>query len=394
MKADSFAHHWTLDPQVTFLNHGSFGACPKPVLAAQQELRERMEREPVDFLARQAEGLLERARGVLADFVGAQPDDLAFVPNTTHGVNSVLRSLPLQPGDELLTTDHEYNACLAALEFVAARSGARVIVAPLPFPIEGPQAASEAILSRVTPRTRLALIDQITSPTALLLPIERIVSELLARGVETLVDGAHAPGMAPLQLDRLGAAYFTGNCHKWLCAPKGAAFLHVRRDLQDTIHPLAISHGANDPRRDRSRYQREFEWTGTMDLSPYLCVPTAIGFLGGLLPGGWPELRERNRELARFARDTLCAALRTPPACPDEMLGAMATLPLPDAPGAARPQVIAIDPLMEHLFERYRIEVPVFTFPPGPHRLVRISAQIYNTREQYQALAAALRESL
>ncbi|MBD3237950.1 MAG: aminotransferase class V-fold PLP-dependent enzyme [Candidatus Eisenbacteria bacterium] len=394
MEPARFADLWTLDPEVTFLNHGSFGACPKPVLAEQQALRARLEREPVDFFARQADRLLAEARSALAEFVGAQPDDLALLPNTTHGVSTVLRSLPWEPGDELLTTDHEYNACLAALEFVAARSGARVVVAPLPFPIEDPEVAVAAILSRVTPRTRLALIDQITSPTALRLPIERVVAALRERGVETLVDGAHAPGMVPLQLDRLGAAYFTGNCHKWLCTPKGAAFLHVRRDRQAGIHPLAISHGANDPRTDRSRYRLEFEWTGTVDLSPYLCIPSAIRFLGGLLPGGWPALQAHNRDLARRGRDILAAALGVAAPCPDEMLGSMAALPLPPAPGTPPPALIATDPLTDRLFERFRIEVPVIAFPPGPHRLLRISAQIYNSPEQYERLGEVLRQEI
>src|SRR3990167_1371429 len=281
---------WPLERGVIFLNHGSFGACPAEVLRQQAALRDEMEAEPVRFLSRELDDRLAGARQALAAFVGADADDLAFVANATGGVNAVLRSLRFSPGDELLTTDHAYNACRNALDFAASRAGARVLVAMIPFPLAAPEEVVEAVLAHVTPRTRLALLDHITSPTGLVLPIERLVAALAGRGVEVLVDGAHAPGMVPLDLGVLGAAYYSGNCHKWLCAPKGSAFLWVRRDRQPDIRPLTISHGASATRPGRSRFRLEFDWTGTDDPTAWLTVPRAIEYLGSLLPGGWPEL--------------------------------------------------------------------------------------------------------
>ena len=379
---------WSLDPAVTFLNHGSFGACPIAVLEAQQRLRARMERQPVRFFMRDLEGLLDEARAALAAFVGADAPDLAFVPNATAGVNSVLRSLRLRAGDELLLTDHTYNACRTTAEYVAERAGATVVVARVPFPIAAPEVAIEGVLAAVTRRTRLALVDHVTSPTGLVLPVARLVAELQTRGVDVLVDGAHAPGMVPVDVRAIGAAYYTANCHKWLCAPKGAGFLHVRADRQTAVRPLAISHGANSPRTDRSRFLLEFDWTGTHDPTPYLCVPEAIRIVGALLPGGWPAVMARNRALVLEARAIISGVLGVAPPAPDEMIGSLASLPLPD--GRSAPSPIVTDPLQDVLLERFAIEVPVFPWPAPPRRLIRVSCQLYNSIEDYERLAAAL----
>lgn len=388
----SLARHWTLDPDIAFLNHGSFGACPAPVQAVQQQLRDRIERQPVQFFVRDLEGLLDEARASLATFLGADADDLALVPNATTGVNAVLRSLNLNPGDELLTTNHEYNACRNALEFVAERAGATVVVADIPLPLASSQQAAAIILDAVTPRTRLALLDHITSQTALILPIEELTTALAELGIPVLVDGAHAPGMVPVDLNKLGAAYYTGNCHKWLCAPKGAGFLHVRKEYQESVRPAIISHGANSTRRDRSRFLAEFDWTGTTDPTAALSVPAALEFMGSLLPGDWDAVRERNHSLALAARSLLCTELDLEPLCPDDMIGAIASLPLPPGSGEPPSSPLYADPLQDTLLERYSIEVPVIPWPAAPQRLVRISAQVYNTLDDYQRLADALRE--
>jgi isopenicillin-N epimerase len=392
---DDLRRHWTLDPAVAFLNHGSFGACPAPVLEAQSEWRARLEREPVRFLVVELEGLLDEARAAVAAFVGADADDLAFAPNATTAVNAVLRSLPLAPGDEIVVTDHAYNACRNAVDFVAARAGARVVVARVPFPLAGDDDVLEAVRAVVGPRTRLALLDHVTSPTGLVLPIERLVAELAARGVDTLVDGAHGPGMLPLDLARLGAAYYAGNLHKWCCAPKGAALLHVRRDRQDAVRPWTISHGANSPRRDRSRFRLEFDWTGTIDPTAVLCVPAALRFVGSLVPGGWSAVQARNHALTLAARDVLAAALGIAAPCPDAMIGSLAALPLPDARAAEPPRSsLYAEPLQQALVARHHIQVPVAPWPAPPRRLVRVSAHLYNDAEQYRRLAAALVEEL
>lgn len=386
---------WLLDPEISFLNHGSFGSTPREVLEFQQQLQLRMERRPMGFLVRELEGELDKAREHLAGFLGVNASELVFVRNATAGVNAVLRSLKLAPGDELLTTNHEYNASRNALEFVAARSGAQVVIADVPFPLSSESEIVDAILSATTERTRIVLIDHVTSQTGLVFPLEKLVAEMNVRGIDTLVDGAHGPGMLDLDIDAIGAAWYTGNCHKWICAPKGAAFLWSREDRLEEIRPISISHGANSRRSDRSRYHIEFDWVGTDDPTAVLAIPRALDFMGKLLPGGWSELRRRNHELVVEARDILCEALEIEKPAPDSMLGSLAAVPLPD--GRNNSGVVPAlygDPLQDRLLFAHHIEVPVVAWPSPPHRLIRVSAQIYNSREQYEHLARALREEL
>jgi isopenicillin-N epimerase len=380
----NFASLWCLDPSVTYLNHGSFGACPAAVLAQQAALRLEMEREPVDFLSVNLPGRLNIAREALSTFLGAEPADLVFVPNATAGVNAVLRSLSLERDDELLVTNHTYAACRKTIEFVATRTGARVVVANLPFPCRDEAEIIATILQRVSPRTRLALLDHVTSPTALILPMARLVSDLQARGVDTLVDGAHAPGMLPIRLSELGAAYYTGNAHKWLCAPKGAAFLHVRRDRQAQLHPTVISHGYTEG------FHAEFDWTGTFDPTPWLCIPESVRFIGSLLPAGWPQVMAANRALTLQARALLLETTGVEAPCPDAMIGSMASIPLP--PAAAGSPAGRLN--CEGLHTWFRERGVETWLHPHPVPLLRISAQLYNDLNQYQQLADLLKEAL
>lgn len=350
-----------------------------------------MEAEPVQFLWRRFEERLELSRKELASFVGAKSQDIVFVTNATTGVNAVLRSITLRPGDELLTTNHDYNACHNVLVEVARRARARLVVARVPFPLRNADQVVESITSAVTRKTRLAMIDHVTSDTALVFPIARIVSELDKRGVDTLVDGAHAPGMVPLNVEKLGAAYYTGNLHKWVCAPKGAAFLWARRDKQKDLQPAVISHGNNRTRPGYTEFQDRFDWAGSFDPSAWLCAGEAIRWMGQLLPGGWAELQKQNKALAIAARRLLCERLEVEPPCPQNMLASMATIPLPKR-FQGIPRNGRIDPEQLRLYDQFGIEVPFNRIGKPEARWFRISAQIYNSIQEYEYLAEILRD--
>jgi isopenicillin-N epimerase len=389
---------WLLDPDVTFLNHGSYGACPEPVLEVQRAWQDRLEAEPVQFLSIDLPGLFEEARAAVGTFLGADPEGLAFVPNATTGINRVLQSLHFEPGDELLTDDHEYNATINAMRAVGARDGARVVVAQIPFPIGSGDEAREAILGAVTDRTRLVLVSHVTSPTALILPVVELVAELERRGIDTLVDGAHALGMVPVEVDALGATYWTGNGHKWLCGPKGTAVLWVREDRREKIHPLVVSHGANAPLDGRPRFRHEFDWVGTSDPTGFLTLPTAIDWMAdeAFGDGGWAGVMAANHALALKGRDIVAGALGIEALAPSSMLGSMAALPLPGLSDDGADELVTRLRVDDH------IEVPVYRWPvPAARRegvtpttLIRISAQRYNELADYELLEKALTRRL
>jgi isopenicillin-N epimerase len=391
--------HWRLEPDLAFLNHGGFGACPIPVLEHQAAWRDRLEAQPVRFLARELEDHLDRARARVAAFLGAEPETVAFVPNATTAVATVLASIRLRAGDEILATDHEYNATLNAAHRVAADAGARVVIAHVPFPPASAAQAVDALLAAVSQRTRLALVSHVTSATALIMPIAEIVAALRERGVETLVDGAHAAGMLPLDLGAIGAAWYAANGHKWLCGPKSSAVLVARPDKLAALRPLVTSHGANDDRPGRSRFRLEFDWTGTSDPTPQLTLPFAIDWLERLVPGGWPAIRSANHAGLLEARDRLAEVVRADGQVPPQMIGSMVTMPLPidprDEPAAAALQLALADD--------DGVEVPITAWPvraarePGaPPRamLLRVSWQLYNEPWELDRLVAALASRL
>jgi len=370
--------HWRLDPDVVQLNHGGFGAVPVGLQEEQRGWRDALERNPTDFLGRRLPGLLAEARAELAAFLGADPAGLVFVQNATTGVATALASLlaahPLRPGDELLTTEHRYHAVRIQLDEHAARAGARVVEAPVPLPVSSPAEVLDAVTAAMTERTRVLVVDHVTSPTGLVMPVAEIVAACRERGVVTVVDGAHATGMLPVRLDELGADYWVGNLHKWLCAPKTAAVLWAGPGHRDTLRPLVPSHGYHEG------VHAAFDWTGASDPSPVLTAPAAVEFFAKL---GWDDVRRHNRELAAAGARLVAEALGTSLPVPDAMAGALRVAPLGRElePAAARA-------LERRLLADHRIEVPLM--PTVAPRYVRVSAQVYNTIDDYARLATVL----
>jgi isopenicillin-N epimerase len=396
-RASDFARHWSLDPNLAFLNHGSFGATPKVVQAAQAKYRKQLEKEPVAFFVRRHQELMDKAREAVASFVHCPADCLAMVPNATIGVATVLENLTLKPGDEILINDHEYPACQNNARRIAARAGAKVVTAAPPFPCPSPEAVIDSVMSKVTDRTRVALISHVTSPTGLVLPIERIIPELTKRGIETLIDGAHAPGMVPtLNINTLKPTYYTANCHKWICAPKGAAFLYVAPEKREGFRPVILSNHAEKPKPGRAQFLTEFDFIGTQDYTSIYAIPDAIDFMATLVPGGWPEIMKRNHALVIKGRDAVCKALNIKPTAPDSMVGSTCTMILPPHPPELQAELskrktLYSDALQDHLLAYHRVQMPVWGIAGRPGRYIRISAQLYNSMEQYKFLAHVLK---
>lgn len=381
---------WALEPGTRHLNHGSFGAVLEEVLDLQSEWRARFESNPSRFVFRDLQAAMDGGRDAVARFVGADPAGIAPVRNATTGVASVLRSIEpeLRPGDQLLTTAHDYNAVRQILRFSAERTGAEVVVSKVPFPIDDPTRVIESVLAEVGPRTKLAVIDHVTSPTSLVFPITDIVSALEPE-IPVLVDGAHGPGQVPVSIDELGASWYTGNLHKWVCAPKGAAFLHTRADRIEMTVPSVISHGYNAVvDGPEARYRLMFDWLGTDDFSAWAVVPDALRLVGGLETGGWEGLMKRNHDLVLEARRSLAERLQTGLPAPESMVGSMASLILPDRNGPDPGGDLS--PLTDELFDLGLMAL-VMNWPHWPNQLLRVSAHLYNTPDDYTALAEALR---
>lgn len=381
--------HWGLDPNTVFLNHGSFGATPTAVLDEQDRIRRLMERDPVHFVERLSHEMWQDSINELSKFLNADSGGMSFVANATTGVNTILRSLNLSKGDEIIVPDHAYQACRNAIDFVTERSGARTVVIRIPFRIDDESDIIDPIVSAINDKTVLAMIDTVSSPTGIRMPFEKLVGLIQERGVDVLVDAAHGPGIVPLNIRKLNAAYITGNCHKWICTPKGSAFLHIRDDRREGVKPLTIGHGYSSDLPSAEKFRMEFDWTGTRDPSPWLCIPFAISHIGGLINGGWEKIMNKNHEMAIFGRDLLCETLDISPPTPDSMVSSMSSVEFPWDEDVG-PAPIDGDPIHNTLFDEYRIQVPVISWPNHNRKYLRISAQIYNSKEDYEYLSDSL----
>jgi len=369
---------WALDPGVLHLNHGSYGGCPRAVLAAAEAVRARIEAAPMRYFVLDWQTELDRARASLAWFLHADPARLVFVPNATHGVAIALAAAELAAGDEIITTSHAYRACMNQLVRLADRCGARIVVVPIALPFD-PDALVDAVARAITPRTRLALLDHVTSPTALRLPIERLVPPLAAHGVQIVVDGAHAPGQLALDvgaLEALGVTWYVGNHHKWMCAPKGSGFLAAAPAVAPALRPLVTSHGASPAYGPANRLHAELDWAGTHDPAVHLAVPIAIATVEAE-GGDWSAVLAHNHALALALRDRLGGT----PLAPDDAVGSMVALPVELPPGTTP---LAVE---KTLLER-GVEVPIVDVPGRP--LLRVSAHLYNHLGQAELLSRAL----
>lgn len=373
------AEHFQVRPDITFLNHGSFGACPRPVFTVYQEWQRSLEYDPIEFLGRGIARMLEEAREQLAAYLGTQADRIVFVNNTTVGVNIVARSLALQPGDEVLATDHEYGASDRIWRYQCTQRDIRYINQPIPLPLEHEEQVIECLWQGVTSRTKVIFISHITSPTALTFPVARICQRAREEGILTVIDGAHAPGQIPLNLEELGADFYIGNCHKWLCAPKGSAFLYARPERQALLQPFIVSWGYESLNPGPSLFQDHFGWLGTDDPSAYLSVPAAIAFQRDY---DWDAVRVACHKLAIYARREINALLGTHPISPDDPTwwSQMVAIQVPDGDALT---------LQRRLREEWRIEMPVTAW--NGRRFIRLSLQGYNKPEDIERLLTALR---
>lgn len=373
-----------LDPDIVFLNHGSFGATPKPVMKAYQNWQSRLERQPVLFLGRELDELLLESRIVLGEYLHADAKDLVYIPNATHGVNIIAHSLQLKPGDEILTTDHEYGACDYAWEFISSKTGAKYIHQPIPLPVHSDEEIVGKFWSGVTPRTKVIYLSHITSPTALRLPVERICQRAKDAGLLTIIDAAHSPGQVLVDLQALGADIVFGNCHKWMLNAKGSAFLYVKRELQHLIDPLIVSWGYNPTPETTtgSRFIDTLQWTGTKDPSAALTVPAAIQFMRD---NNWNEVRNECHHLLRQGIEQICELTKLPPLYPldSDFYGQMGIAPLP---------LSNLTVLKTLLYDKFKIEVPLIQWQD--QQFVRISVQGYNTQQDIDALIIALQALL
>jgi isopenicillin-N epimerase len=375
------AEQFLLRKEIAFLNHGSFGACPQPVFERYQAWQRELENQPVEFLSRRVGGLLAEARTALEEYLGARPGTIVYATNVTHALNIVARSLTLAPGDEVLTTDHEYGAVDRMWTFVCERQGARYVRQPIPLPVTTHADLVEQLWAGVSERTRVIALSHITSPTALIFPVAEICRRARERGIISVVDGAHAPGQIALDLEAVGADFYGGNCHKWLLSPKGAGFLYARLEMQHLLEPLVVGWGWRSRSPSGSEYIDHFGWLGTDDPASYLSVPAAIAFQQ---KHDWPAVRHACHALASVARAQVCELTDLEPASPDgpEWFGQMALLPIP----------MPAKEVQQRLWDEHQVEIPGIDW--GNRNWLRVSVQAYTTPEDIDRLLAGLRAML
>lgn len=384
--------HWNHDKNTVFLNHGSFGSCPTRILDKQNQIKTQTESDPVKALTEDFESVYNENKEALARFTGCNANDLVFIKNTTMGVNTLLHSLSFNEGDEILTHSHAYGACLNVLKYYAERSRCKLIIADIPFPITHEDEITTPLLNAVTTKTKLVLLDHITSATGIIFPVEKLTQQLESRGIEVLIDGAHAPGMLDLNISSIAASYYTGNCHKWICSPRGSALLHVRKDKQHKIRPLQISHYHDLYEGTDRHWSAQFMWPGTDDYSSYFMVKDSIDYMQTLL-GSWDLLRAHNRKMCLEARKMIADRIGVELPAPDTMIGHLATLLAENKPDLPKTLFNMNAPLKKKLFEEYRIQIPVFLFNANQPRMwIRISVQAYNSMEQFNYLADCLED--
>jgi isopenicillin-N epimerase len=382
---DNLENYFLLDPNIIFLNHGSFGACPKPVFSTYQEWQRKLEEQPVLFLGREYAHYDQQARQALASFFHTDADNLVFVPNATHGVNIIARSLKLKPGDVVLATDHEYGACDFTWEYICRTTGASYQRQSVPLPVNNETQIVDAVWKAVDPQTKVIYFSHITSPTALCMPVQEICTRARHAGIVTIVDGAHAPGQVDVDLTGLGADFYTGNCHKWLLSPKGAAFLYARPEAQELLEPFVVSWGYHPmpETTSGSRFIDLFQWSGTRDPAAALSVPAALEFMQ---IHQWGDVQKKCHELLCLTIDKICRLVKSAPLYPLEsnFYIQMGIAPLPTN--------INLPELKRRLYDEFQIEVPLIAW--NGHHFIRISIQGYNQPADIECLLDALEKLL
>ena len=374
-------------PGITMLNNGSYGLTPAVVRDAQIELQRRLEEDPVRFFKADLEDYNDDTRRAIGAFTRTDPAHIALVPNGTFAVATVLNNLDLSPGDEILVTDHEYMATFNELTKVCRETGAKVVVAKIPFPEVSPEQVVDAVVSGMSERTRIVLISHITSASALVMPVKEIVAAAKERGILTFLDGAHTPGQIDLNIGELDPTWYAASCHKWLACPKGTGFIYASPNQHSGFKPMVLSCRVHETRPERAAYLCDFDYTGTNDYTGNMVIPVAIEHMGAQLPGGWAQLRQRNHDLAIRGAELICSLLGSEQRVPESMIGTMVSIPIP---GTCEPSTLLGEGLWDRLYLNHGIQAPVWDLPGVCDRMVRVSAQLFNTIEDYERLAEAL----